>query len=161
MVEIVNISSDVDRESPRIHGLGTDARVIDISCNTALANAPSHKRSKHAADIKKLTAKRKLLEGERAVHQKEFDLLDDAARSLVSDKVTGLDVFMDTYVSRKRNAMRRIVETDEQIEELDKEIWQYKNTHRGETAAVVTANVLAKHDCKLELQLTYRKHISL
>ncbi|EJF59169.1 hypothetical protein BD309DRAFT_953032 [Dichomitus squalens] len=155
VVKISNISSHVDRESPRIHGLGTDARVVDISCNTTLANAPSHKSSKNAIEIKKLTAKRKLLEGERTVRQRESELLDDGARSLVSDKETGLDVFMETWVSRKRSAMKAIVDLDDQIEALDQEIWQLNNIHKGETAGVVTATVLAKHERKVEVQLTY------
>ena len=98
-----------------------------------------------------------MLQGERDVRQTEFDLLDDAARSLAQEKTTSLDSLMDTFLVRKRNAMAMVIAMDEQIEELDKEIWLLNNTHKGETAAVVTATLLAKRDCKIELQLTYRK----
>ena len=98
-----------------------------------------------------------MLQGERDVRQTEFDLLDDAARSLAQEKTTSLDSLMDTFLVRKRNAMAMVIAMDEQIEELDKEIWLLNNTHKGETAAVVTATLLAKRDCKIEFQLTYRK----
>ncbi|KAI1792158.1 hypothetical protein LXA43DRAFT_1093971 [Ganoderma leucocontextum] len=155
VLEISSISSQVDKESPRIYGLGTDARVFDMSCNAKLANAPHQKLTKNAAAIKKLVAKRKLLEAERNVRQTEFSLLDDAARSLAQDKATSFDALMDTFVVRKRNAMRTVLEMDEQIEELEKEIWLLDSSHKGETATVVTATLLAKRDCKVEFQLIY------
>ncbi|KAM5544764.1 hypothetical protein V8D89_001662, partial [Ganoderma adspersum] len=154
-LEITGIPSHVDKESPRIHGLGTDVRVFDISCNTTLANAPHQNHTKNAATVKKLVFKRKMLEMERQVLQTEFTLLDDAARSLAKDKATSLDTLMDTFVTRKRKAGCTVVDIDEQIEELEKEIWVLNNSHKGETAAVVTATLLAKRDCKLEFQLTY------
>ena len=161
MLVISGISNHVDKESPRIYGMGSDARVFDISCSTHLARAPHQKYTKDAAAIKRLAAKRKVLQGERDVRQSEFALLDDAARSLAQDKMTSLDSLMDTFVARKRDAKTTIIEMDEQIEELEKEIWLLNNLHKGETAAVVTATVLAKCDCKVELQLTYRKSASL
>ncbi len=157
MLEIAGISSHVDKESPRIYGLGTDARVFDMSCNTKLSNAPHQRHTKNAAVVKKLVAKRKLLEAERNVRQTEFDLLDDAARSLAHEKATSFDALMDTFVGRKRKAMYTVVETDEHIEELDREIWLLNSSHKGETAAVVTATLLAKRDCTIELLLTYCK----
>ncbi|KAI1792172.1 hypothetical protein LXA43DRAFT_364276 [Ganoderma leucocontextum] len=155
VLEISGISSQVDRESPRIYGLGTNARVFDMSCNAKLANAPNQKLTKNAAAIKKLVAKRKLLEAERNVRQTEFSLLDDAARSLAQDKATSFDALMDTFVLRKRDAMQTVVEMAEQIEELEKEIWLLNSSHKGETAAVVGATLLAKRDCKVEFQLAY------
>lgn len=131
--------------------------MFDISCNTKLANAPNHNHTKNAATIKALAAKRKLLEAERDVRQTEFDLLDDAARSLAQEKATSLDSLMDTFLTRKRNAMAMVIAMDEQMEELDKEVWLLNNSHQGETAAVVTATLLAKRDCKVEFQLTYCK----
>ncbi|KAM5544768.1 hypothetical protein V8D89_001666, partial [Ganoderma adspersum] len=152
---ISGISSHVDTESPRIYGLGSDARVFDISCNTKLANAPHQKYTKDAAAIKRLVAKRKLLEVELDVRRTEFFVLDETVRLLAKDKATSLDSLMDTFVARKRNAKTTIIEMDEQIEELAKEIWLLNNLHTGATAAVVTATVLAKRDCKVEFQLTY------
>ena len=157
MLEIAGISSQVDKESPRIYGLGTDARVFDVSCNTKLGNAPHQNNTKNAALIKKLEAKRKLLHAERDVRQTEFDLLDDAARGLAQEQGTSFDSLMDTFVARKRNAMATVIEMDEQIEDVDRELWLLNNSHKGETAAVVTATLLAKRDCKVEFQLTYRE----
>ena len=161
MLEISSLPSQVDKESPRIYGLGSDARVFDISCTTKLANAPHQMHIKNGAIIKKLVAKRKLLQAERDVRQTEVNLLDDAARSLAQDKATSFDSLMDTFVARKRNAMAMIIDMDGQIEELDKEIWLLNTSHQGQTAAVVTATILAKRDCKVEFQLTYRKFSAL
>ena len=98
-----------------------------------------------------------MLETERQVLQTEFTLLDDAARSLAKDKAASLDTLMDTFVSRKRKAGLTVVDIDDQIQELEKEIWVLNNSAKGETAAAVTATLLAKRDCKVEFQLTYRK----
>ena len=64
---------------------------------------------------------------------------------------------MDTFVSRKRKAGLTVVDIDDQIQELEKEIWVLNNSAKGETAAAVTATLLAKRDCKVEFQLTYRR----
>ena len=95
------------------------------------------------------------------MRQTEFNLLDDAARSLAQDKATSFDNLMDTFVARKRNAMKTVIEMDEQIKEVDKEIWILRNSHKGSTAAVVTATILAKRECKVEFQLTYCKFFTL
>ena len=97
-------------------------RVFGISCTTKLANSPHQRLTKNAVVIKKLIARRKVLEADRDVRQTEFDLLDDAARSLAQDKATSFDSLMDTFVARKQNAMVAVIKMDGQVEELDKEI---------------------------------------
>ncbi|PIL32346.1 hypothetical protein GSI_05592 [Ganoderma sinense ZZ0214-1] len=155
VLEITSISTQVDKESPRIYGLGTDVRVFDTSCSTKLAIGVHQDHTRNAAAIKELKLKRKLLKSERDVRQTEFTLLDDAARALAQDKAASFDTLIDTFVGRKRKAGRAVVEVDEEIEEIEKELWLLKHTHMGDTAAVVTATLLAKRDCKVEFQLTY------
>ena len=66
-LEISGISNLVDAESPRIHGLGSDVRVFAISWTKHLARAPGVRRSKNAARLKEIAAKKKPLEAERTV----------------------------------------------------------------------------------------------
>ena len=160
LLEISGIASRVDRDSPRIYGLGPDAHVLNISCTTKLGDASNQRRSKNAAVLKKLSVERKVLQAERDVRQTEFNLLDDAARSLAQDKAASFDTLMDTFVARKRNAVATVIEMDEKIEELDEEIRLLNNSHRGETAAVVTATIIAKRECRTEFQLTYCKLVA-
>ncbi|KAM5544783.1 hypothetical protein V8D89_001681 [Ganoderma adspersum] len=67
VLEIARIPNHIDKESPRIYGLGTDARVSDILCSTRLAYPPLQNHTKNAGAAKKLALKRKLLQAERDV----------------------------------------------------------------------------------------------
>ncbi len=154
-MEISGISSLVDRESPRIHGLGEDARVFDISCS--LRTPPKNKDSKNLDAIKKANAKRNALKLERNLRQEEYDMLNEAGKSLSNQAPAQIHEFVESVVQRKRDAMRAVLEFDEKIEEVDEELWLLQNISKGETAARVVATIIAARDCQIELKLTYRK----
>ncbi len=156
VLEITGLSSHVDTESPRIHGLGSDARVFDISCDTRLANAPGLRPKKHADAVKKLESNIKILDIERNVHRNEYDMLDQAVKSLANDTPAQMDAFMDRFVQRKLNAMTAVMKCEEAIESLNKELWLLNNASKGETAGRVIATILAKRPCTVTFQLTYR-----
>ncbi|RPD54842.1 hypothetical protein L226DRAFT_616499 [Lentinus tigrinus ALCF2SS1-7] len=155
VLEITGISSRVDTESPRIHGLGQDARVFDISCDTNLANAPGPRTRKDTETLKEVTSKIQALELERDVRRTEYDTLDDAVKSMANGKPAELDGFMENFVRRKRAAKQAVWECDQQIATLTKELWLLTDATRGETAGRVVATILAKRECKVAFQLTY------
>ena len=162
-LEISGISNLVDAESPRIHGLGSDVRVFAISCTKHLARAPGVRRSKNAARLKEIAAKKKALEAERTVFTEAAALLDDMVRAAMgSNSGDGggpaqLGAMMEDLVRRKREAATGVLGLEREIAALDEEQWMLNNTHRGETTTVVSATVVAKRDCELEFQMTYRE----
>ena len=106
--------------------------------------------------IKRLQEERRRLNAERKVHEAEWDALNLAAMS-ARDTSSSFDELMATFVTRKRNAIQAVIEMKRRIEEVDEEIMLLKDSHKGETSAVVTVTLFTKVDCKLEFQLTYRK----
>ncbi len=160
MLEITGISSRVDKESPRIHGLGADARVFDISCDTNLASAPGPRHRQDAQAVKELNAKISALDLEREVYQHEDNILKNSAimESLANVlKPTTLDEFMDSIARRKRAAMQTFKEYEEQITALKKELWVLTDANKGEISGRVLATIISKRECKAVFQLTYRE----
>ncbi|KAI0706411.1 hypothetical protein C8Q76DRAFT_157803 [Earliella scabrosa] len=152
-VEIAGISSQVDDESPRVHGLGAMARLFDISCS--FSTPPRHRNTQNLHAIKKATAKRSLLSSERNLRQEEYDMLNQAGKSFATSVPEQYDAFLDNVVRRKRAAMKAVWEYDQQIEESDDELWSLRNNHAGEAGARIVATLLATRECHLEFQLTY------
>ncbi|KAI0788235.1 hypothetical protein C8Q74DRAFT_1195353 [Fomes fomentarius] len=152
-VEISGISSLVDRESPRIHGLGQHARVFDISCS--LRTPPNNRDSKNLEAIKNASTKRNALKLERDLRQEEYDMLNEAGKSLSNQAPAQIHGFVESVVQRKRDAMKAVLEFDEKIEEVGEELWLLQNTSNGETTARVVATIIAARDCQIELKLTY------
>lgn len=89
-----------------MHGLGRDAHVFDVICNTASAREPLWRDRKQAEELKGLRAQRARVYGERKMREREAALLGDAAASTV--KARGVDVeLMDCLLERNRDVTRR------------------------------------------------------
>ncbi|KAI0794196.1 hypothetical protein C8Q74DRAFT_1247228 [Fomes fomentarius] len=148
-IEVSGLSSNIDIESPRIHGLGSHAHIVDVCCD--VANATSSKTDQ-------LTAPnlRKELSAERALRQQEYDALEGATSSLLSNvEPANLDKVLDGIVERKRKAMKAGLELDQKIVRIEREVQLVCKKHKGLNATVVSATFLAEHDCDLELYLSY------
>ena len=158
MLEITGISSRVDTESPRIHGLGQDARVFDISCDVHLANVPGPRIRKNSEKFAEITSELQALERERDVRRTECDTLEVVVKTLSHGQPTDLDTFMDNFIRRVRLAKRGVAECEKQIAALEKELWLLSDATSGETAGRVVATVLAKRECTVAFQLTYRAY---
>ncbi|RPD54836.1 hypothetical protein L226DRAFT_493613 [Lentinus tigrinus ALCF2SS1-7] len=156
VLEITGLSSRVDMESPRIHGLGTDARVFDISCDTKLSGAPGARPKKNGDAVERLKLAIKAAEAERDVHRGEYDMLDNAVKSLPSETTAReMDALMDKFVERKKRAMKSVMDCEQTIAVLKKELWRLESASTGETAGRVVATILAKRACRVTFQLTY------
>ncbi|KAI0695487.1 hypothetical protein C8T65DRAFT_584266 [Cerioporus squamosus] len=155
VLEITGLSSRVVTESPRIHGLGYDARVFDISCDTKLTHAPGPRPKKNADAVQKVEMTIQTLEIERDVRQNEYDVLDNAAKSLANDKPTQMDAFLDRFVQRKRQALKDVMTSNVAIASLKKQLWLLQNASEGETAGRVIATILSKRARTVTFQLTY------
>ncbi|KAI0750045.1 hypothetical protein C8Q80DRAFT_1269826 [Daedaleopsis nitida] len=153
ILEISGLSSNVDTESPRIHGLGADARVFDISCT--VRPLIKRKNTRNADEVRKLMVNKATLELERNLRQREYDMLDEAGKALANEVPAQLDSFVDNVVRRKRAAMQAVLELNGKIEEAEEELHILRTSHKGEISGWVVATVLAQHACKAEFQLTY------
>ena len=67
----------------------------------------------------------------------------------------GLD-FMDALLRRKRDATNAVLDLEEQINALRQEASLVNILHKGGAAAVITAEITAKCDCEVNIQLLYR-----
>ncbi len=66
-----------------------------------------------------------------------------------------IDKILDGIVERKRKAMKADLELDQKIFRIEWEVQLTCTKHKGEAAAVVSATILAEHDCDVELHLSY------
>ena len=173
-MEIANLSSRIDAESPRIYGLGAFARVLEVCCDTsrvdtaALKPSMNDKRSKskvpqgpNADFIAELIAKKEDLKIERQLHQQEYEALEGIVDTLIGrvEDPDHVENVMSGIVQRKRAAATAILEIDGRISELRKEIYYLGRQYKGEASAIVTATILADRACDAVLHLTYRKCI--
>ena len=154
VIEIRGISSNIDVESPRVHGLGRDARVFDISCNTSSPREPLWRDRKQADELKELRAQRARVYAGRKTREREAALLDDAAASTV--KAKGVDVeLMDQLLERKREATKAVMELKDQLNEIDRAIRVLESGFFGKCETTIVATVIGKRECQVAFQLTY------
>ena len=153
----------IDTQSPRIHGLGRDARVFDVTCSTDYARIPGIKPHKHAEVLKQLNQKKTDLQLARDACKHEIDLLDRA----VGAAVGGNDGIAPIELNSAKDAVKHVAQSrlelaraaaqkEAEIAEVDREVWKLNQSYKGETGAVITTSILAKRECQVEFQLTYR-----
>ena len=156
VIEIRGISSNIDVESPRVHGLGRDARVFDVSCNTSTAHEPLWCDRKQAEDLKELRAERVRVHAERKAREREAALLDDAAAATVREK--GVDVaLMDQLLERKRDTTKAVMELKDQLKDLERKIRVLESGFVGKCETTIVATVIGKREHQVSFQLTYCK----
>ncbi len=149
VIEISGLSSNIDVASASTHDLGSLARIVDVCCD--IATVTSSRTDQLTENL------RKELSAERALRQQEYDALEDATSSLLSNVgPTNIDKILDGIVERKRKAMNAVLELDQKIFRIDQEVQLTCKKHQGDAAAVVSVTVLAEHNCDVELRLTYR-----
>ncbi|KAI0750044.1 hypothetical protein C8Q80DRAFT_1314673 [Daedaleopsis nitida] len=154
-IVISGLSEKIDKESPRIHGLGSAARVFDVCCHTRTMNS----KTKHKDEIEELIKKKKELGVERSLFQQESRVFDSDNTSVLLTKAypeVEFENLLDRVAQRKRATSIAIIELDDKISKLEKEINLLGRKHQGEANAVVAATVFADRDCEVTLQLTYQ-----
>ncbi|KAH9933560.1 uncharacterized protein BXZ73DRAFT_46253 [Epithele typhae] len=157
VVEILNLSSLMDLDSPRVHGLSQGVRVFDITCSNRLKDAPGPPASRRAEELKRLHAKKKGLEDERGLLVQQSELINETGAAIAkSGKDQTFDLqFVEKLTQRKREILKATALISERLAEVERELWTVKNTVKGETIAVVTVTLIALHECLLAIQLTY------
>ena len=154
VVEISGISDSLDPESPRVHGPGEDARLFDIVCNTAVSQAPRGRGTQNAEELRRLRARRAVMEAECRLRHREAELLDNAASVAAKREDFKLDD-MNDLLRRKGIAQKAVLGLQEEIAELDREVWLLDRKRVGKSETVITATFVARRDCQVGFRLSY------
>ena len=157
-MEISGISDSLDPDSPRIHGLNedVDARLFDIFCNVAVSKAPRGRGSRNADELRRLRARRTVMEAQCRLHKQEADILASAA----SNTATNFQVDdMKSLLRHQSMATNAALGLTEEIAELDREIWLLDRTCVGRSEAVISMTLVATRGCQVKFQLSYRESL--
>ena len=110
--------------------------------------------------LQSLATSKKIAEAERNVHQEEISLLNHAAMAMMTKAQTPEDFnLMGVINGRKLSASKTIVELEETIARLDRDIMAHQSTparKKSSSLAVIRAIIEAETDCRVVFQLTYR-----
>ena len=155
MIEISGVSDNIDVESPRIHGLSRDVRVLDLSCNKSTPNGHQGRNAKHAEELKQRNAKRENMFAERQLRCRELTLVDEGAATAVKN-IHQLDL-LDHFLERRRAITKALQELDEQLYALDREILILESGYAGKCGVSVVTTLIAKRETHATFYLTYRK----
>ncbi|RDX46294.1 hypothetical protein OH76DRAFT_1386908 [Lentinus brumalis] len=148
-VQVSGLSSNIDQGSPRIHTPHEEASVFDICCEVTRPTLMTP-----TAKAEELDAKKQELVAERSIQREEYAALNEALHTPVK---TGseLDGLLESILVRKRRATKTILEADRELGKIEREISLLGKGRKGAATGTVSATVLAKHECEVEILLTY------
>ncbi|KAF7424576.1 hypothetical protein PC9H_009884 [Pleurotus ostreatus] len=155
-IEIVNLPSDVVRDSVRVSGLA-NARLYDVVCTI--------RTSRDAEDtvlesIRLLQVKKVELEGQKNVRQAEADLLVSWAKGVTAEHVAYGDMpaFLQNFVSQGKDNLEAVTNISEEIITIDRQIQRLKDEkelRKGSTNAKVVVVIGAQGQQSVSFDLTY------
>ena len=150
-IEITGLSSSIDQGSARIHTLNESASVSTLSCDIdrSSLNALSPRASE-------LQAVKEELAAELKIQREEYDSLNEAMRS-AAQVGAELETFMENVLVRKRRATKIILEAEREIAKLEREISLLGKGRKGTAAGTVSATIVVKQQCEIEIILSYRE----
>ena len=156
MVEISGISDSLDPDSPRVCGLDEDgdARLFDIACDVTISKATRGRGSQNAEELRRLRARREVMEVDCRLRQREADLLDDAASIFARSTTFRVDD-LNNLLKRKSTARNAALSLVEEIAELDREVWLLDRKRVGKSEVVVSVTLFARRGCKITFKLRY------
>ena len=154
MIEVTNLSSNIDLESFRVSGLGT-ARLLVATCS--LDQYPDISTSD---PIRLLRAQLRELADEKDAVEAEISVLKGYGGTMASMPNLSPDsanAFFNTLFKKTLSNATTIRELDANITELSRQINKLKGAKAGtaNTRAVVT--IVADEAGPAQLRLTYRK----
>ncbi|RPD69923.1 hypothetical protein L226DRAFT_515152 [Lentinus tigrinus ALCF2SS1-7] len=156
IIEVSGLSNAIDADSPRIHGLPENVSVLDICCDVRSGrSAGINARSEM---IEKLRSQKRELSTEKSMHREEYEALEGSIRSPLQAGMSPKDMnaFLDSFLARKRLAVKNMQEIDTRIADLEREIASLEKTSKRDSAlGAVTVTADAKDDCSADFQLTY------
>ena len=150
-IEITGLSSSIDQGSARIHTLNESASVSTLSCD--IDRSSLRALSPRALELQ---AMKEELAAELKIQREEYDSLNEAMRS-AAQVGAELETFMEKILVRKRRATKIILEAEREIAKLEREISLLGKGRKGTAAGTVSATIVAKQQCEIEIVLSYRE----
>ena len=154
MIEVTNLSSDIDLESFRVSGLGT-ARLLVATC--FLDQYPNIPISD---PIRAMKAQLRELTDEKAAVEEEITILKGFGKAAVNmPNLTpdGANSFSDTLFGKTLSNAAAVRELDARITELGRQINKLGDAKTGATDARAVVTIAADEACPAQLRLTYRE----
>ena len=154
MIEVTNLSSDIDLESFRVSGLGS-ARLLVVTCTL-----DKHPDIVTSDPIRALQAQVLKLMDEKGALEAEIDVLKGIGKNMANmpDLSPGsASSFSDTLFEKALSNATAIRELDAKIAELGWQIDKLINGEVGSANARAIVTVVADEAGPAQLKLTYRK----
>lgn len=154
MIEVTNLSSDIDLESFRVSGLGS-ARLLVVTCTL-----DKHPDIVTSDSIRALQAQVLKLMDEKGALEAEIDVLKGIGKNMANmpDLSPGsASSFSDTLFEKALSNATAIRELDAKIAELGWQIDKLINGEVGSANARAIVTVVADEAGPAQLKLTYRK----
>ncbi|KAF4596662.1 hypothetical protein EYR40_007646 [Pleurotus pulmonarius] len=155
-VEIVNLPSDVVRDSVRVTGLA-NARLYDVVCTIK-----TQRDAENAVleSIRLLQVKKVELEGQKKVRKAEADLLANWAGGVTAEHVGygDMPVFLRNFVSQNKDNLEAVSNISEEIISIDRQIQRLedeKELRKGSTNAKVVVVIGTQGEQTVSFDLTY------
>ena len=154
MIEVTNLSGDIDLESFRISGLGT-ARLLVVTCSVdQYPDIPT------SDPTRALRAQVDALTDERDVLETEISILKGFANNMAAKPdltPAGANSFCNTLFEKTLANSSAIRGLDAKITELDRQIDKLEDAITGTADVRATVTIVADEAGPAQLRLTYRK----
>ncbi|KAF9496664.1 hypothetical protein BDN71DRAFT_731529 [Pleurotus eryngii] len=155
-VEILNLPSDVVRDSVRVSGLA-NARLYDVVCTI---KTPRDAEDTILESIRLLQVKKVELEGQKNVRQAEADLLASWAKGVTAEHVeySGMPGFLRNFVSQGKDNLEAVSNITEEIIAIDRQIQclkDEKELRKGSTNAKVVVVIGTQGEQSVSFDLAY------
>ena len=157
MIEIANLSTDIDLESFRISGLGA-ARLLIVTCSI-----DQHPDIPTSDPIRALRAQADELTDEKDALEAEISVLKGFGKNM-ADKPdltpVNANSFSDTLFEKTLANGFAVRELDAKITELDRQIEKLQDAKVGTANVRASVTIVADEAGPAQLRLTYRKFLS-
>lgn len=154
MIEVTNLSSDIDLESLRVSGLGT-ARLLVVTCS--LDKFPDISTSD---PIRALRAQLNELTTEKNALELEISILKGFGKNMANMPdlpPASANSFSDTLFEKTLSSATLLRELDEKITQVERQISKHDDADTGTADVRAIVTIVADEAGLAQLRLTYRK----
>ena len=154
MIEIKNLSSEIDTESFRVSGLGTACLLV------ATCSLDRYPEIQTSDPIRILLSQVRELSYEREVLETEITILKGFGKNMANIPDLTPDSassFSDTLFEKTLSNAAAVRELGAKITDLDRKINRLRDAKAGETHARAVITIVAEEAGPAELRLTYRE----
>lgn len=162
---ITALPSCIATESARIVS-PADAVLFDVVCS--VEDTQDGQPSAESSALRTLKRRRGVLEGEKALKNREMDIMEQYGRTLNAEHNTtsSVEAFLEFLDARGSSTVKAVAEIDAQIAEVNREIEMeshklHKKRQRSDARGRVSAVIMARRAGNVEITLTYSKPFTI